>query len=197
MRYINTLREGETIRTIYLCKGKRSAETRNGKPYDNLTLQDKTGTIDAKIWEPNNAGIDDFDALDYIEVYGDVSSFQGALQVSIKRIRRCREGEFNPADYTINARQGFVYTLEEDGLRFDTYVVAAGKYLGKVVGKMALSGQAYVLKNMDFYAYAEEDYADIGGDSIIHGVTLEEAECERIQITGDLGEKLLIPVRQD
>ena len=106
-------------------------------------------------------------------------------------------GEFNPADYTINARQGFVYTLEEDGLRFDTYVVAAGKYLGKVVGKMALSGQAYVLKNMDFYAYAEEDYADIGGDSIIHGVTLEEAECERIQITGDLGEKLLIPVRQE
>ena len=31
MRYINTLREGETIRNIYLCKGKRSAETRNGK----------------------------------------------------------------------------------------------------------------------------------------------------------------------
>ena len=29
MRYINTLREGETIRNVYLCKGKRSAETRN------------------------------------------------------------------------------------------------------------------------------------------------------------------------
>mgnify|MGYP000568006415 CR=1 FL=1 len=39
MRYINTLCEGETIRNIYLCKGKRSAETRNGKPYDNLILQ--------------------------------------------------------------------------------------------------------------------------------------------------------------
>ena len=36
MRYIDTLVEGETIRNIYLCKGKRSAETRNGKPYDNL-----------------------------------------------------------------------------------------------------------------------------------------------------------------
>ena len=43
MRYINTLCEGETIRNVYLCKGKRSAETRNGKPYDNLILQDKTG----------------------------------------------------------------------------------------------------------------------------------------------------------
>ena len=35
MRYIETLHEGETIRNTYLCKGKRSAETRNGKPYDN------------------------------------------------------------------------------------------------------------------------------------------------------------------
>ena len=42
MRYIKDLHEGETIRNVYLCKGKRSAETRNGKPYDNLILQDKT-----------------------------------------------------------------------------------------------------------------------------------------------------------
>ncbi len=41
MRYINDLHEGETIRCIYLCKVKRSAETRNGKPYDNLLLQIK------------------------------------------------------------------------------------------------------------------------------------------------------------
>ena len=48
MRYINGLHEGETIRNVYLCKGKRSAETRNGKPYDNLILQDKTGTLDGR-----------------------------------------------------------------------------------------------------------------------------------------------------
>ena len=46
MRYISGLHEGETIRNIYLCKGKRSAETRNGKPYDNVLLQDKTGTLE-------------------------------------------------------------------------------------------------------------------------------------------------------
>ena len=40
-----------------------------------------------------------FDCLDYIEVYGDVTSFQGANQVNIKRVRLCREGEYNPADY--------------------------------------------------------------------------------------------------
>ena len=67
MRYINTLHEGETIRCIYLCKGKRSAETRNGKAYDNLILQDKTGTLDGKVWDPNSNGIADYDEMDFID----------------------------------------------------------------------------------------------------------------------------------
>ncbi len=99
MKYIKEYKEGDKIFDIYLCKHRQSAVTKNGKSYDNLILQDKTGTIDAKVWDPNSAGIAEFDALDYIEVYGDVTSFQGALQANIKRIRKCREGEFDPANY--------------------------------------------------------------------------------------------------
>ena len=99
MRYINTLREGETIRNIYLCKGKRSAETRNGKPYDNLILQDKTGTLDGKVWDPNSGGIADYDEMDFVEVYGEVISYNNALQLNIKQLRKAYEDEYNPADY--------------------------------------------------------------------------------------------------
>ena len=99
MRYINTLREGETIRNIYLCKGKRSAETRNGKPYDNLILQDKTGTLDGKVWDPNSGGIADYEEKDFIEVYGEIISYNGNLQMNIKQIRKVGEGEYEPADY--------------------------------------------------------------------------------------------------
>lgn len=99
MKYIKDLKEGDRIFDIYLCKHKQAAVTKNGKPYENVILQDKTGTIDAKVWEPNNPGIGDYSALDYIEVYGDVTNFQGALQVSVKRIRVCREGEYNSEDY--------------------------------------------------------------------------------------------------
>ncbi len=99
MKYIKELREGDRISDIYLCKYKQAAVTKNGKLYKNVILQDKTGTVDAKVWEPNNPGISDFNALDYIEVHGDVNNFQGTLQVSIKRIRVCREGEYDPADY--------------------------------------------------------------------------------------------------
>ena len=99
MRYINGLHEGETIRNVYLCRGKRSAETRNGKPYDNLILQDKTGTLDGKVWDPNSQGIADYDEKDFIEVYGDVISYNGNLQLNIKQIRKAEEGEYEPADY--------------------------------------------------------------------------------------------------
>ena len=99
MKYIRDLKEGDRVFDIYLCKHKQAAVTKNGKPYENVILQDKTGTMDAKVWEPNNPGIEDYDALDYIEVYGEVTNFQGALQVNVKRIRRCREEEYNSSDY--------------------------------------------------------------------------------------------------
>ena len=99
MKYIESLREGEKINEIYLCKYKQTAMTKSGKPYDNVVLQDKTGTLDAKIWDPGSVGIDDFEAMDYIAVTGDVTSFQGKLQCSIKRVRKVSEGEYDPKDY--------------------------------------------------------------------------------------------------
>lgn len=99
MRFLNELHEGDRISGIYLCKQKTAAVTKNGKPYENIILQDKTGMMDGKIWDPNSLGIDDFDALDYIEVMGDVTSFAGAMQLNIKRVRKASEGEYDPADY--------------------------------------------------------------------------------------------------
>lgn len=113
MKYIKDYKESDRMSDIYLCKHKQSAVTKNGKPYDNVILQDKTGTIDAKIWDPNSAGIEDFDSLDYIEVYGDVTSFQGALQVNVKRVRKCREGEYDPADYLPVSRFGIEDMMKE------------------------------------------------------------------------------------
>ncbi len=99
MKYINEFRENDRISDIYLCKHKQSAVTKNGKTYENVVLQDKTGTIDAKVWDPNSPGIADFGDMDYIEVVGEVNSFMGSLQVNVKRIRVCREGEYQPSDY--------------------------------------------------------------------------------------------------
>ena len=99
MKYIEELREGERIGEVYLCKHKQTATTKAGKPYDSLILQDKTGTLDAKIWDVGSNGIEEFDKLDYIYVVGDVTSFQGALQLNVKRVKKMSETDVNPSDY--------------------------------------------------------------------------------------------------
>ena len=99
MKFIKDLKPGDRIADIYMCKHKLSATTKNGKEYYSVTLQDKTGTVDAKVWEPNSDGIDEFDDTDYIDVFGEVTSFNGMIQVNVKRARKCHEGEYDPSLY--------------------------------------------------------------------------------------------------
>lgn len=99
MKYIESFREGDNINDIYLVKSKKSDVTKTGRPYDRVVLQDKTGSIDAMIWDPNSPGIDDFDALDYVLINGSVNVFMNSNQLSIRRVRKAAEGEYNPADY--------------------------------------------------------------------------------------------------
>ena len=98
MRYINELREGEMLSETYLCKSKQSLKTKAGKSYYSLLLQDKTGTLDAKVWELSN-GIENFDSMDYIHIEGQITSFQNTLQLNIKRVRKSQEGEYDPSDF--------------------------------------------------------------------------------------------------
>ena len=149
MRYINTLVEGETIRNIYLCKGKRSAETRNVKPYDNLILQDKTGTLDGKVWDPNSNGIADYDEMDFIEVFGDVISYNNNLQLNIRQIRKAYEDEYVAADYMPTTEKstdsmfeeliGYVKKIDNDYLRqaVEYYFVNDEAFIKTFVGHSA------------------------------------------------------------
>ena len=87
MIFIKDLKDGQRVSSIYLCKQKNTALTKNGKEYYNVSVQDKTGNIDVKVWEINSPGIRDFEAKDYIEITGRVASFNGALQISAESIR--------------------------------------------------------------------------------------------------------------
>lgn len=98
MYYIDELREGEMINAVFFCKSKQTMQTKAGKSYYSMILQDKTGTIDAKVWDLNN-GIAHFDAMDYIAITAQVVSFQNNLQLNVKQVRKAQEGEYSVADY--------------------------------------------------------------------------------------------------
>lgn len=98
MRFIKELKEGDMISSIYLCKDKRTLQTKAGKNYYSMQLHDKTGSVDGKVWDLSN-GIEHFESMDYIQVDAQVTSFQGTLQLNIRRVRKAALGEYDPADY--------------------------------------------------------------------------------------------------
>lgn len=160
MKYIKDYRDGDRVFDIYLCKQKSSAVTKNGKAYDNVILQDKTGTIDAKIWDPNSAGIADFEAMDYVEVYGDVTSFQGALQVNIKRTRYAQPGEYDPANYLPVSR----YNIDEMFREVTEYIKnLQNPYLKKLCEMIFLEDQDFQKKFKASSAAKSVHHGFIGG----------------------------------
>ena len=98
MRYINELREGQSVIEHYLCKSRQSLKSRAGKTYLSLKLQDKTGMVDAKVWEMTN-DIKAFEENEFIKIDATVVTYQNDIQLNVKRIRRSMEGEYDPADY--------------------------------------------------------------------------------------------------
>lgn len=169
MHYIGELREGERINEIYLCKQKQTAVTKAGKPYESLVLQDKTGTLDAKVWEPSSQGIEDCDAMDYINVMGDVTSYNGSLQLNVKRIRKASEGEYEPKDYLpVSA-----YDTDEMYRELQGYVKSIGNpYLRELTGALFLEDEDFA-KRFKFHSAAKSVHHGFVGGLLEHtlGVT--------------------------
>ena len=173
MRFINTLREGDTIRSIYLCKTKRSAETRNGKPYNNLTLQDKTGTLDGKVWDPNSGGIADYEEMDFIEVFGEVISYNNALQLNIKQLRKPYEDEYNAADYMPTSEKS-VDGMYNELLSYINQV--ENKYLHQLLQYYFVKDQAFI-KTFKTHSAAKSVHHGFAGGLLEHTLSIVKM-CE-------------------
>lgn len=164
MKYIETLREGERVADIYLCKFKQAALTKNGKAYENIILQDKTGTIDAKIWDPNSQGINDFDTLDYVEVVGDIVSYLGSLQLNVKRVRVAREGEYEAKDYLpVSSRN-----IEEMYTELLGYIgQIKNEYLSKLVSGFFIEDKEFI-KRFQYHSAAKSVHHGFVGGLLEH-----------------------------
>lgn len=164
MRYIEMLREGERVGGIYLCKFRQSAVTKNGKSYENVILQDKTGTIDAKIWDPGSQGIEEFEAMDYVDIVGDVTSFQGSLQLSVKRARKAREGEYREEDYLPVSERDADEMYEE----LLTYIhKIENPYLKKLTDSYFADNEAFI-KAFKFHSAAKSVHHGFVGGLLEH-----------------------------
>ena len=188
MHYIETLREGERVNEIYLCKNKQSALTKAGKPYEALILQDKTGTLDAKIWEPGSVGIDDFDRFDYINVVGDITSFQGALQLNVKRVRKAAEGEYEPKEYLPVSE----YNVDEMYEQLLGYIKQMkNPYLKKLAGSFFIEDADFA-KRFKFHSAAKSVHHGFVGGLLEHTLSVTKLSAYFADNSKILNKDLLV-----
>lgn len=159
MRFICELREGDNISGIYLCKNKQNLKTKAGKSYYSLLLQDKTGTVDAKIWDLNN-GIEHFETMDFIKVDGMVTSFQGALQVNVRRVRRTQEQEYDIRDYLPTSR----FSIDDMMKELTGYIMTIqNPYLKALLESFFVKDAAFIKSFKEHSAAKSVHHGFVGG----------------------------------
>ena len=93
-RRIADLQDKEKVEEVYLCLRKSVPVDRNGRRYLNLILGDRTGQMEALLWEDPERKAERFAALDLVSVSGTVALFQGRLQMHLSDVRHVeREGQ--------------------------------------------------------------------------------------------------------
>jgi 3'-5' exoribonuclease len=97
--FVSDLKSNQSITTTFLVKSKEVKSKRSGEPYLSLTLGDKSGELDAKMWDNVEEVDRTFDRDDFIKVKGLVQVYRNRPQLTIHKLRRCHDGEIDFADY--------------------------------------------------------------------------------------------------
>lgn len=97
--FVKEIKDRAQVDSIFLVKEKITAMAKNGKPYLNLRLMDKSGEVEAKVWDnvDNLAAL--FDKDDFIAVRSKASVYLGKMQLVIAEMRRVPEGDVALADF--------------------------------------------------------------------------------------------------
>ncbi|MES2856399.1 MAG: OB-fold nucleic acid binding domain-containing protein [Bdellovibrionota bacterium] len=96
--FCRDLREKQTFTTCFLAKDKALLTGKNGKQYISVFLSDKTGSIDARIWDNVDQLSELFQTGDVIKVKGQVQVFQNRKQIIVHRLERAASEEYDMAD---------------------------------------------------------------------------------------------------
>jgi 3'-5' exoribonuclease len=91
--------ENKIIVSYFVVGAKQIKPKKSGEPYLALTLCDRTGQLDAKMWDNVAEVIDEFDQDDFVKVRGLINKYNGRFQLTIYKLRRMGETEVDFADY--------------------------------------------------------------------------------------------------
>ena len=96
-KFITDIQANDLIEGVFLVKSKHLYSSKNGSPYIAMTIMDKTGEMDGRIWENAQAADNTFKERDFVFIKGDAVSWQGVTQIKISDIKRLNDEEVDPA----------------------------------------------------------------------------------------------------
>lgn len=91
--------ENQNITTTFVVASKQIKPKKTGDLYIALTLADRTGQIEAKIWDNVQEVLDAFDQDDFVKVKGLLNKYNNRYQLTIHKVRKCEEHEVDFSDY--------------------------------------------------------------------------------------------------
>ena len=97
--FVRDLTPDSPVRSTFLVQSKERKNTSTGAAYLDLSLQDTTGVISAKLWDYSERTTPAFEADDIVQVEGHVESYRGTPQLRVRKITLCPPGEVNLLDY--------------------------------------------------------------------------------------------------
>jgi len=169
MKYINEIREGEQIIEHYLCKSRQSFKSKNEKTYLSLKLSDKTGTVDAKVWNLGNE-IQSFAENDMIKIDAVAQIFNNEIQLNVKRIRKSQEGEYEPSDYIPSTQKD----IKEMWAEFTGYInKMSNPYIKELLNKIFIKND-FVAKEFLVHSAAKSVHHGYWGGLLEHSLSVTQ-----------------------
>lgn len=104
-RFIEQLRDGDTLDDVYLVTEKQLKINRNGNPYIQVDLRDRTGSITARLWNAGDGIFRSFENGDYLHVHGRCQVHLGTLQVIMNSFERVEPQKVEINDFLPHTEQ--------------------------------------------------------------------------------------------
>jgi len=96
---IKDLEPGVEVKSAFIVSRKELRKTKTGAPYIALELVDKSGKVDARLWDGVSRYKDAFSEKDYVAVSGRAEKYRNQLQVVVNSLRKCRDEEVDASDF--------------------------------------------------------------------------------------------------
>jgi 3'-5' exoribonuclease len=109
---IRNLNDGDAVEEVYLVADKQLRSNRQGNPYLQLELRDRTGSITARLWNATEGLQRLFEPGDFLQVKGKVQLFQGALQMILSHISAVETDKLQLGDFLPHTEQDIARMLE-------------------------------------------------------------------------------------